>query len=102
MKTIKQLLLAALLLGIVFRLFFGIFVVKPIGPFTQGSTTVYWRYGLEAPFISSPASLLQEGDKGLLGNGLQTAQIATEVQDRQVWKGAYSERLYQWAAPSEE
>lgn len=43
---------------IFFRVFCGIFIIQPIGAIPEGATIVYWRSGLNVPFIASADGLL--------------------------------------------
>jgi len=97
MKTSTLLIALLIVLVILFRLLFGIFVVKPLGTLTEGSTTVYWRAGLEMPFVASVEGILGDSDSGkaLPGRAVQAGQLLTEIGDRKVLKIGYSEALYQ-------
>lgn len=85
---------AVLILG--FRLFFGIFVIQPIGAVPEGVTIIYWRAGLNLPFIASADSLLEDSGAGvsLLGRGMILAGVAKPIMNRKVLRLGYSETLY--------
>jgi len=51
-KTIITLFIVLIMVGILFRIFCGIFVIQPIGSIPEGATIIYWRSGLNLPFIS--------------------------------------------------
>lgn len=86
-----------LLLG--FRLCFGIFVIQPMGAIPEGATIVYWRIGMNTPFIASADGLLEESGMGvsILGRGMMLAKLAQPIRDREVFRCGYSERLYLWS-----
>jgi hypothetical protein len=82
-----------------FRLFCGIFVIQPIGAIPDGATIVYWRSGLNIPFIASADGLLYESGAGvsLLGRGLMLAKLAEPIKEREIFRFGYSETLYLWS-----
>ncbi|SMD02235.1 hypothetical protein SAMN02746065_1221 [Desulfocicer vacuolatum DSM 3385] len=61
-----------LLSAIMFRIICGIFVVQPMGAIPEGVSIVYFRFGLNMPFIASADGILDEFGAGvsLLGRGL--------------------------------
>ncbi len=83
-------------LALAFRIFFGIFVIQPIGAVPDGTSIVYWRSGLNLPFIASADGLLAESGAGvsLLGRGLVIAKLAEPILEREVFRLPYSETLY--------
>jgi len=99
MKKIFYILLALIILGSVFRAFFGIFVIQPIGAIPEGATIVYWRSGLNLPFIASADGLLDESGAGvsLLGRGMFLASLAAPIKEREIFRLGYSETIYLWS-----
>ena len=100
MRKIRNFILAVAIiviaLAVVFRIFFGIFVIRPIGPFPTGSTIIYLRYNTDMPFISSPDGLLMqtEEDVSLPGRLVMIAKYGWVIKDRAVAQFDYSETLY--------
>ncbi len=90
------LLIAALTL---FRVFCGIFVIQPIGAIPEGATIVYWRSGLNLPFIASADGLLEEKGSGvsLLGRAAVIAGLADTLKQRKIVRVDYSETIYLWS-----
>jgi len=84
---------------IFFRLCCGIFVIQPIGAIPNGVTIVYWRAGLNLPFIASADGLLNDSDSkiSLLGRGLILANLSEPILKRKIFKFGYSETLYLWS-----
>lgn len=98
-KSTRGILIAVLFLfivGICFRLFCGIFVIQPIGAIPKGATIVYWRTGLNLPFISSADGILEESGAGvsLLGRGMVLGNLAGPIREKEIIRFGYSERLY--------
>lgn len=90
-------ILVALMIG--FRVFCGIFVIQPIGALPEGATIVYWRAGLNLPFVSSADSVLLDSDAGvsLLGRGMVLAKLAEPIREKEIARFAYSETFYLWS-----
>jgi len=86
-------------LALFFRLFCGIFVIQPIGAIPDGATIVYWRSGLNIPFVASVDGLLDDSGAGvsLLGRGLMLAKLAEPIKEREIFRFGYSETLYLWS-----
>ncbi len=84
---------------IFFRLFYGIFVIQPIGAIPDGVTIVYWRSGLKLPFIASADGLLESSGEGvsLLGRGILLGDLADPIRKREIFRVGYSEALYLWS-----
>jgi len=82
-----------------FRIFCGVFVVQPIGAIPEGVTIVYWRHGLNLPFISSPDGILENSGLGvsLLGRGMVLGTLADPILERELFRVRYSETLYTWS-----
>jgi hypothetical protein len=107
-KTKKRRILMVLLLllcfFLFFRLFLGIFVIQPIGAFPEGATIIYWRSGLNMPFISSPDGLLEKSGAGvsLLGRGIMLGGLAEPIINRKIISLPYSKTLYLWSTGGKE
>jgi len=86
------------------RLFLGVFVIQPIGAIPEGATIVYWRSGLNMPFVASADGLLEESGGGvsLLGRGLLLAKLAEPIKEREIFRVGYSETLYLWSTDGKE
>ena len=98
-KSIKILLTIVAILfivGLCFRIFCGIFVIQPIGALPEGTTIIYWRSGLNLPFIASADGLLEQSGTGvsLLGRGMMLAKFAEPIKEREIVRIGYSKRLY--------
>lgn len=98
----KKLIIPAIsiiVLLVVVRSFCGIFVIQPIGAIPEGTTIVYWRNGLNLPFISSADGLLGKSDAGvsLLGRGVILAKLAEPIKNREIFRFGYSETIYLWS-----
>lgn len=98
-KTVIILICGIGCLALFFRLFFGIFVIQPIGAIPDGTTIIYWRSGLNLSFIASTDGLLERSGAGvsLLGRGLILAKLAEPIKEREVLRLPYSETLYLWS-----
>ena len=98
--TRKQLLWGTLLVtGLLFgaaRLTLGIFVTQPIGAVPEGVTVVYWRVGLDLPFIVSADGMALEaaGGVSILARGIFLGQLAETIADRRLANLPYSRWLY--------
>jgi hypothetical protein len=89
---------------VLFRSFCGIFVVQPIGAIPDGGTIIYWRSGLNMPFIASADGLQQEFDGGvsLLGRGVILAGLTDMLRERKIVSLPYSRTLYLWSTGGRE
>lgn len=98
-KIILFFILGCAIVGLLFRIFFGIFIIQPIGAIPSGATIVYWRSGLNLPFIASADGLLYESGAGvsLLGRGIFLAKLAEPIKEREIMRFNYSETLYLWS-----
>ncbi len=98
-KKTAILLIVLLVIGIFIRIFLGIFIIQPIGAIPEGASIVYWRSGMNMPFISSADGLLEESGAGvsLLGRGLFLAKMAEPIKEREWFRFEYSETLYLWS-----
>tara|TARA_B110000483_G_scaffold213785_1_gene263180 strand:+ start:66 stop:401 length:336 start_codon:yes stop_codon:yes gene_type:complete len=83
-------------LAVFARLFLGIFVIQPIGAIPEGTTIVYWRSGMNMPFVASADGLLEESGAGvsLLGRGLLLANLGGTIKEKEIFRFGYSETLY--------
>ena len=88
-------LVTGLLLGAA-RLTLGIFVTQPIGAVPEGVTVVYWRVGLDLPFIVSADGMALEATGGvsILTRGILLGQLAETIADRRLANLPYSRWLY--------
>lgn len=97
-KAIIIILVLILGLGLVFRIFCGIFVIQPIGSMPDGATIVYLRSGIDLnlDFISSADGILEKSGTGvsLLGRGVILAKVAEPIKKREIVRFKYSETLY--------
>lgn len=98
-KKLKISLIIVFVIGLFFRIFCGIFVIQPIGAIPEGTTIVYWRSGMNMPFISSADGLLEKSGAGvsLLGRGLILAKVAEPIKENEIFRFNYSETLYLWS-----
>jgi hypothetical protein len=89
-------LITIFVIGISFRIFCGIFVIQPIGAIPKGTTIIYWRIGMDLPFISSADGLLEKSGVGvsLLGRGIMLAKYAKPIKEKELFRLSYSETLY--------
>lgn len=74
----------------------GIFVVQPIGAVPEGATIIYFRLGLDLPFISSADGFLLKttGSVSLLGRGVVLGKIGELISDRKIISLPYNHFLY--------
>ena len=79
-----------------FVIFCGIFVIQPIGAIPEGVTIVYWRFGLNLPFIASADGMLDKTRAGvsLLGRGIMLGGIANIIKERKLFRLLYFELIY--------
>jgi len=100
-KKLSITVLLCILVGLIifFRIFCGIFMIQPIGAIPEGATIVYWRSGLDVPFIASADGMLDDLGAGvsLLGRGLMLAKLAKPITDKEIFRFRYSETLYLWS-----
>ena len=84
---------------LLFRFTCGIFVIQPIGAVPEGASIVYWRLGLNIPFLASADGLLEESGAGvsLFGRGILLAEFAEPITEREILRFGYSETLYLWS-----
>jgi len=85
-------------------LLFGLFIIQPIGAIPKGATIVYFRAGLNIPFVASADGILEESGAGvsLLGRGLMIAKISELLEDRKIVTFNYSNTLYLWSTDGKE
>lgn len=98
-KVVVGLLIGVTAILIFVRSFCGIFVIQPIGAVPDGATIVYWRSGLNLPFVASADGVLlaSGGGVSLLGRGLVLAKLSGPILERQIFRVSYSETLYLWS-----
>ncbi|MFZ5941131.1 MAG: hypothetical protein ACOYXB_11215 [Bacteroidota bacterium] len=96
MKASTALIGLLVLVILLFRLLCGIFVMRPIGSLKEGATIVYWRAGLDQPFITSVNGMLSDKKSGLSlpGRVLETGEVLPEISDRELFRLGYSETIY--------
>ena len=94
-KTILKLFVLCILLG-GFYLWFGVFVVQPIGAVPDGVTLVYKRFGSNMDFIESPDGLSKRATGGvsLLGRGLAAGAFMKNFEDEIYFRLPYFKILY--------
>jgi hypothetical protein len=94
----KPIIITALILALILSIYasFGIFIIQPIGAIPKGITIIYFRLGLNIPFISSPDGLVIDS-----GNELSIwarlgamASVAEPISKRTILRLDYSESLY--------
>lgn len=75
---------------------FGVFVIQPIGALPEGATIVYYRLGLNLPFVSSADGLLLEksGSVNLFGRGMMMAALSKPILERKIIALPYSHTFY--------
>lgn len=88
-----------LALGLFIRICLGVFVIQPIGAIPDGVSIVYWRLGMNLPFISSADGILEDSGAGvsLLGRGVILSKVAEPIIDRELFRFDYSQTLYLWS-----
>lgn len=98
-KKIIIISIIILLLGLSFRIFCGIFVIQPIGAVPEGTTIIYWRSGMNMPFIASADGILIKSGAGvsLLGRGMILAKVAKPIKENEIFRFGYSETIYLWS-----
>ena len=98
-KLIIRLSVFLFAVALFFRLFCGIFVMQPLGNVPEGNTIVYWRSGLDLPFVASPDGILEKTglQVSLLGRGLVLSEFYESVQKRRIAEFHYSELFYLWS-----
>ncbi len=103
-KKIIYIGIALLLFVLFFRCFCGFFVIQPIGLIPKGATVVYWRAGLNLPFICSADGLLEESGTGvsLLGRGMMLAKFAETIKEKEIIRFGYSKQLYLYSTDGKE
>jgi hypothetical protein len=82
-----------------FRVFCGVFVIQPIGAIPEGVTLVYWRNGLNLPFIASVDGIMDESGAGisLFGRGMLLGKLSEPLKEREIFRFGYSETIYLWS-----
>tara|TARA_R110000868_G_scaffold115252_2_gene307895 strand:- start:574 stop:900 length:327 start_codon:yes stop_codon:yes gene_type:complete len=95
-KAIIIISITIVVFAIIFRTFCGIFVIQPIGAIPEGTTIIYWRTGLNIPFIASADGILEETGAGvsLLGRVMVIAKLAEPINEKEIIRFGYSETLY--------
>jgi hypothetical protein len=75
---------------------FGLFIIQPLGMLPEGATVVYFRLGLNLPFISSADGLIlkKSKDVSLLERGLMMATLSKPIIERKIVTLPYFNTLY--------
>ena len=99
MKKLLKIITPFIIFALIFRLLCGIFVIQPIGAIPDGATIIYWRTGLNLPFIASADGILEESGAGvsLLGRGILIGKLAEPIKEKEIFRFGYSETLYLWS-----
>jgi len=95
-KFLIYTLISLLLIGIAFRVFCGIFVIQPIGSMPKGATFVYWRSGINLPFIESADGYLDKKGYPIsaFARGTVLMKYTETIKQKQIVRFNYSESLY--------
>lgn len=98
-RTLLMVIVMILAFVLFIRICLGIFVIQPIGAIPNGVSIVYWRFGINLPFISSADGILDESGAGvsLLGRGILLSKIAEPIMERELFRFDYSQTLYLWS-----
>jgi hypothetical protein len=76
---IKKFIIVLVLVVLLYRSF-GFFIIEPIGAIPDGVTILYWRWGVDLPFISSVDGLL--GDRvSILGRAITFVGVIKRLED---------------------
>lgn len=97
MKNFIYVTAVIFLIGLIFRMTCGIFVIQPIGAIPEGRTIVYWRLDMpNMPFIGSADGILDKEGQGvsLLGRGVLLGGLAGPLKEKEIFSFGYSETLY--------
>lgn len=99
MKRFLKIITPFIILGLLFRFFCGIFIIQPIGAIPEGTSIVYFRTGLDLPFIASADGILEKSGAGvsLLGRGILIGKLAEPIKEKEIFRFGYSETLYLWS-----
>ena len=99
MKKLLKILVPFIISGLLFRFFCGIFVIHPMRAIPEGTTIVYFRTGLNLPFISSADEILDKSGAGvsLLGRGVLIGKLAEQLKEKEIFRFGYSKTLYLWS-----
>ncbi|OBX22196.1 MULTISPECIES: hypothetical protein [Bizionia] len=99
MKRFLKILIPFIILGLLFRFFCGIFIIHPMGAIPEGTSIVYFRTGLNLPFIASADGILEKSGAGvsLLGRGILIGKLAEPIMEKEIFRFSYSETLYLWS-----
>ncbi|MGK0448788.1 hypothetical protein [Patiriisocius sp. Uisw_017] len=99
MKTFLKIFVPIIILGLLFRFFCGIFIIHPMGAIPEGTSIVYFRTGLNLPFIASADGILDKSGAGvsLLGRGILIGKLAEPIKENEIFRFGYSETLYLWS-----
>lgn len=97
-------LACAVLLLLAFWNFCGILVNQPMGAFPDGFTVIYYRQGLNLPFLTSADGLQEqiEGRVSILGRMVVLAGLTDVIRERRIVRLPYSHILYLWTTKGTE
>ncbi len=99
-KRIPLLILCSIgVLAVFTRLFLGFFVIQPLGVLPDGVTLLYWRAGLNLPFIASADGILEKSGAGIsiFGRAAVLGTMAETIKPREIARLGYSETLFNWS-----
>lgn len=95
-KKLLILILGLLVIIVIFSSVCGVFVLQPIGAVPEGVTIIYWRDGLNMPFVASADGILEKTGTGvsLLSRGILLSKVIELIKPRIICRLPYSEQLY--------
>ena len=67
-----------------------------MGAIPEGTSIVYFKTGLNLPFIASADGILDNSSAGvsLLGRGILIGKLAKPIKDQEIFRFGYFETLY--------
>jgi hypothetical protein len=94
----KSIISLSIAFGISFICYFslGLFVIQPIGMLPEGATVLYFRLGMNIPFISSADGIIlkKNGAVSLFTRGLTMTTLSKPIIDRKIFSLPYFHSLY--------
>lgn len=97
----RLMIFLCVLVGLILAIRFtcGVFVIQPIGALPEGATIIYWRLGMNTPFIASADGLIAESGKevSLLGRGVMLGGLTGTIREREIFRLGYMEAVYSWS-----
>ena len=96
MRTSYKVILGILVSIVAIWFSFGVFVIQPIGAIPKGLTIIYFRLGINLPFISSPDGIvIDSGNELSIWSRLGAmASVSEPISKRTILRLEYSESLY--------